>query len=212
MKQLVLSLISALQAFLDKLEEKTEPKKDPKPKHSRNKRLLVFASKEIGVKEVQGSGDSARVVKYHAYAREDNDISKAQPDSTPWCASFICYCLEMVGMGSTNSMAARSYLKWGKSVKKDPLPGDIVVYWRGKKSGWAGHVGVYLGQVDGLIYTLGGNQRDAVNVSRYSTDKLLDIRRSSRMKKLSKQEILELKSLANRIINGHKVELGGKVV
>lgn len=178
----------------------------------RNQRVLVAASQEIGTKEVRGSDNNAKIVKYHSYAREDNDLKKGLDDSVPWCASFVCYCLEICGMGSTNSMAARSFLKWGESVLKNPMPGDIVVYWRGSRDGWQGHVGFYLGETSTHIYTLGGNQSDAVNVSKYLKTKLLDIRRSRKHRKISSSELVLLEKMAEDIIIGHKVNLEGKVV
>lgn len=208
MREVLVKIIEMLKEALKGLDKES----NPPATHFRNERVLSFASKEVGVKEVRGSGNNARVVTYHAYARKDNDRAKAQPDSTPWCASFVCYCLEMVGMGSTNSMMARSFLKWGVSSKAKPLPGDIVVYWRGSKAGWQGHVGFFLEERGGYIYTLGGNQADSVNVSKYSKNKLLDIRRSSKQRKLSEVEEDLLWSMSGKILAGNKVELGGKLI
>lgn len=178
----------------------------------RNLRALKKAAGEIGVKEVVGSGNNMQVVKYHAYARKDNDIKKGLADSVPWCSSFVCYVLESVGMGSTNSMTARSYEKWGRSTRKNPLPGDIAVYWRGSRNGWQGHVGFFLKETDNYIYTLGGNQSNAVNVSKYSKSKLLDIRRSSKHQPITAGQKKELKELAEKLISGKKIDKDGSVV
>ena len=177
----------------------------------RNKKALLTAAGEIGVKEVIGEGNNKQVVKYHAFARKDNDLSKGLADSVPWCASFVCYVLENSGMGSTNSMQARSFLKWGVSTKKKPLPGDLVVFWRGSKSGWQGHVGFYLEETEQYIYVLGGNQNDEVNVSRYSKSKLLDIRRSSKARKLTEPEEDYLWDTADKLIDGKSISTDGKV-
>jgi len=209
-------LFGDTQVMEKKVEESMvssgEVYEESEPILTRNERLLMFASGEIGVKEVQGEGNNAQVKKYHAYARLDNDLSKALPDSVPWCASFICYCLEMVGMGSTNSMMAKSYLKWGVSTKMKPLPGDIVVYWRGSKTASTGHVGVFLGIKSGMVYTLGGNQSDMVNISRYGVDKVLDFRRSSKMGPID--EVLEDKlwDMSDRLLAGEKIYEPGSVV
>jgi len=209
-------IIKIVIEFLSSLI-KTKPKPVPgrEPTFSRNERLLVFASNEIGVKEVEGSGDSARVKLYHAYAREDNDLARAEPDSTAWCASFLCYCLEMVGMGSTNSMLARSFLKWGVSTRKHPLPGDLVVLWRGKRAGWTGHCGVYLAHDSTHCWIIGGNQANQVSVGKYplngSRMGLLDYRRSSKSRELSKRDIQKLRKLSGQILAGNKVELSHDV-
>lgn len=213
MKELITNLIKMLTEFLGKFEQvetdTTEP--DGTTMATRNELVLLQASKEIGTKEILGDKNNAQVLKYHAYSRVDNDLSKAQPDSVPWCASFVCYCLEMVGMGSTNSMGARSYLGWGVSTKSAPLPGDVVVYWRGSKQGWSGHVGFFIKLEGEWIYTLGGNQSDAVNVSKYHLDYLLDIRRSSKAGEYSPEEKSKLNQLASQVVAG-EVLAGSKVV
>ena len=185
---------------------KLEKTHNPPPKHFRNERVLAFAAGEIGVKEVPGKGDNPQVVKYHAYATVDNKQGMA--DSVPWCASFIAYCLEQVGMGSTNNKAARSYLKWGVSSAKDPLPGDIVVFWRGSKNGWQGHVGFLVEKkVNGQLYVLGGNQSDAVNIKMFTPYQVLDIRRSSKMHELNDEERERLHLMAKRILMGETISL-----
>lgn len=180
-------------------------------KATRNYKVLEKASSELGVKEVVGEKSNAKIVKYHQYASTSNDASQGMADSVPWCSSFVCYCVEMVGMGSTNSRLARSWLKWGLSTKKNPLPGDVVVYWRGSKSGWQGHVGFYLGETESFIYTLGGNQSDAVNVTRYSKSKLLDIRRSSKARSLTEPEQDDLWDAADKIIAGKPINTDAKM-
>jgi uncharacterized protein (TIGR02594 family) len=184
-----------------------DPVHNPKPKFFRNERLLAFAAGEIGVKERPGSANNPQIVKYHAYATVANE--KGDPDSVPWCASFLAYCLEAgAGMGSTNMKNARSYLKWGVSVKDNPIPGDIVVFWRGQKNGWKGHVGILVElKVTGEMYILGGNQSDQVNVRLFNPNQLLDIRRSSKMHELSDEELTRLTELATKVKYGGKIEL-----
>ena len=210
MIELIKSLFSFLSSSSKKIGAPTHGV--PSALDHRNKKALITASGELGVKEVIGSGNNQKIVKYHAYARQDNDLTKGLADSVPWCASFICYVLENSGMGSTNSMSARSYLNWGVSSKKNPLPGDIVVFWRGSKSGWQGHVGFYLDETDAFVYVLGGNQSDMVNISRYSKSKILDIRRSSKARRLSEVEQDELWDIADNLIAGKKIGTDGKVV
>lgn len=199
-----------IQMLAEFFQQETKPKN--KPVHNRNERLLVFAAGEIGQKEIKGTKNNSRIEQYHAYASIKNNEPMA--DEIPWCASFICFCLEQVGMGSTNSRLARSFLKWGVSTKKDPAPGDLVVFWRGSKNGWQGHVGIYIGYSysEKQIYVLGGNQSDAVNVTMYSTQKVLDYRRSSKMEKLTAEKRQRLIEIGSQIISGETVSLNPKVV
>lgn len=195
-------------------------KKDIEIEPSRNELILRTAIKELGVKEIQGSGNNARVVEYHKYASKSNKVE--QNDSVPWCSSFICFVIEHCipafnnpdgePMGSTNSMMARSWEKWGISTKKDPLPGDIVVFWRGKKSGWQGHVAILLRvNRDGSLVCLGGNQNDEVNITTFSPSRLLDIRRSSKARVYDGEEAAVLITIAHNIINGKILVGEGKL-
>lgn len=204
-----------LRMLLDKLEGFSQ---DPQYKPSRNELILHIAATELGTKEVQGSGNNAKVMEYHKYATKSNNVE--QPDSVPWCASFVCWVLEHVypdgdinnPMESTNSMMARAYLNWGKSTLSDPLPGDIVVFWRGQRSGWQGHVGFFLRtNSDGSIVTLGGNQSDEVNISMYSSAKLLDIRRSSKARIYTPKDIKRLKNISRALIDGEYINQAGSL-
>lgn len=201
MRTMLQAIDKRISIELGKTKDQAEFDLDNPRLPSKNEKILRIAQYEIGVKEVQGSGNNPKVVEYHRYASKNNRVE--QPDDVPWCSSFVCYLAEKSGMQSTNSMMARSWLKWGTSVKEEPAPGDIVVYWRGNKSGWKGHVGIFLGtNRNGSIITLGGNQSDEVNITAYSPDKLLDIRRSSLARIYDDQDIELLDTLAQSMISG----------
>lgn len=172
--------------FMDLLIEIFSPKKvvvpvpvvPPAPvnnsgKNTFQERVYTVAKKELGVKELK-SGSNKQIEKYHAYATKDN--KKGSDDSVPWCASFVCYCLEMTGIVSTDSKSARSYEKFGKPTVS-PVFGDIVVFWRESRSSGKGHVAFFSGyDSNGNIKCLGGNQSDEVNIASYSKDRLLGFR------------------------------------
>jgi uncharacterized protein (TIGR02594 family) len=131
---------------------------------------LRRAKQEIGVKEIPGPKHSARVLSYW-------ELSKLafRDDETPWCAGFVGAMLEDVGIKSTRSGMARSYSTWGQPC--GPIPGAIVVYWRGSKTGASGHVGFVVGKDKaGNIMTLGGNQGDAVTIAPFSPVRVLGYR------------------------------------
>lgn len=97
--------------------------------------------------------------------------STVRDDETPWCAAFTGAALEMSGIRSTRSAAARSYLKWGTEIK-EPCVGCVVIFWRGKRSGWSGHVGFVVARTqDGRIVVISGNKGDRVSVDAYVYDK-----------------------------------------
>jgi len=99
-----------------------------------------------------------------------------------WCARYVGMVERKAGRKGTGSDLARSYVKYGKPVKsvRDMKRGDIVVLARGKRGG---HVGYATGRiVKGKVELVSGNSggkpgRRMVTVSRYSTDRILAIRR-----------------------------------
>ncbi len=133
------------------------------------KTIYQIAQAEVGVQETPGFLNTVRITEYHA----STSIGKSD-DSVPWCSSFVNWCVTQAGYAGTNSPAARSWLKWGKEVKK-PFEGCIVVLSRGNKS-WQGHVGFYVGETEHKIRVLGGNQNDQVKISDYPKEKVLGFR------------------------------------
>jgi uncharacterized protein (TIGR02594 family) len=94
------------------------------------------------------------------------------PTRVEWCAAFVNSVLHEVGVESTGSLMARSYLSWGNSTDT-PSPGDIMVFSRGSQ-GWQGHVGFYAATVNykdsEYWVVLGGNQDNSVSYRLYRKD------------------------------------------
>lgn len=130
---------------------------------------LQVARRELGVKETSGKGNTKRVLEYHQASS-----LKATMDSVPWCASFVNWCLEVSGVKSPRSAAARSFLRWGKPVSK-VAPGCIAVFSRGTNPA-EGHVGFVVGADVDFIHVLSGNQSDAVCIQKYPKSRLLGLR------------------------------------
>lgn len=131
---------------------------------------LEIAKKELGQKEISGSSDNARIVEYHSAT-----TLKATDDETPWCSSFVSWCLEKSGIVSTKNAWARSYLNWGKKIT-DPVEGCVVVFSRGDSSG---HVAFFIKDHGNEIEVLGGNQSNKVCYDRYPKSRLLGYRMPS---------------------------------
>ena len=129
---------------------------------------IVYAARFIGTKEIKGVLHSSQILKWWRLIR-----APFTDDETPWCAAFVGGVLEEMGIRSTRSAAARSYLKWGVKLDK-PTVGAIVVLWRGRPDGPFGHVGFVVGKdARGNIMVLGGNQADAVNVKPFDPSRVL---------------------------------------
>ena len=127
----------------------------------------------VGVREIPGDEDNPVIV----------DMFKAvghgwvKDDETAWCAAFVGAMLEAQGLESTRKLNARSYLDWGQAVAlEDAKPGDLVIFWRGDKNSWQGHVGFYVSHGNSFVNVLGGNQGDSVSVGQYKKSQLLGCR------------------------------------
>lgn len=163
------------QRFLKALSnaEQQNPVKAPEDKDTKTEepQWLVAARKELGTKEVQGSGNNPRIVAYHA----ETSLGPSD-DSISWCSSFVNWCMKQAGIKGTKSAAARSWLQWGKAVS-NPEPGDVVIFWRESPSSWKGHVALFLKDDGSYVTVLGGNQSDSVTIARYPKSQLLGYRR-----------------------------------
>jgi len=103
-----------------------------------------------------------RLIKYNAISN----------DEIPWAAAFVGAILESVGVRSSKSGLARSYLRWGKATMAPNL-GSIVVFSRKN----VGHIGFAVGRdhTNG-IYVLGANQPDAVTVELFCSKNIVGYR------------------------------------
>lgn len=125
---------------------------------------IQIAKSELGVKRIPGRRHNRKILKYF------QDVGhKVKNDETAWCAAFVGSCLERAGIRSTRSLVAKSYLQWGRPTRTPKL-GTIVVMNRPddpQGRSWKGHIGFYMRETDRYVYLLGGNQKNAVNVSAY---------------------------------------------
>lgn len=128
---------------------------------------ITVALKELGTKEIPGSGSNPRVEQYH-----DAVGLPWAKDDVPWCGSFVGFCLLKAGYKiPKHAYRALSWLYWGVSAHK-PVLGAVAV----KRRKGGGHVTFVVGMDGDYLYCLGGNQNDAVNVRRYRKEVFVDFR------------------------------------
>ena len=132
--------------------------------------LLKVALSQWGTREFPGDDNNPEVVKYFEV------LGYGWSDSVPWCSAFMNWCALKSDHEHTGKLTARSWLSVGTEVV-DPMVGDVVVFSRGDKSSWKGHVGLYVKQDSIYIWSLGGNQDNMVNIKTYDKDRLLGYRR-----------------------------------
>lgn len=163
------------------------------------KNILHFAINEIGVTEIIGAKHNQQILNY----AKEAGFTWVKDDETAWCSIFLNWIAKKCGLTGSNKMDARSWLNVGTKII-NPEPGDVVVYWRESITSWKGHVGIFLGfSKDGTrVYTLGGNQGNAVSISAYNADEVLGFRRLTHASKVIKlpNPILKKGSKGNEVI------------
>lgn len=140
--------------------------------NARNLPWIKAAKAYIGVKEIPGPVSEEHI------ARWLNNVKAGKSDETPWCAAFVNGILEECGYKKTGRANARSFLACGDSLAGQVVPGCIVIFWRGDKTGWQGHVGFVLEVAANgkSLLVRGGNQGNKVSDSWFTTAQVLGYR------------------------------------
>ena len=134
-------------------------------------KIFEIALGEFGEKGISGTSHNSRILTYFRAP----GFKQIKDDETAWCAAFVAWCFWKAGLVGTGSLMARSYLKFGKRTLVPKL-GDLVVFWRGEKEGAFGHVAFFVKETKDLVYVLGGNQANAVNIAAFPKSQVLDYR------------------------------------
>jgi uncharacterized protein (TIGR02594 family) len=116
--------------------------------------------------------DTARLRRWFA-----NGVSWLDPRDVPWCGAFIATCFRAWDPEINipdNPLLARNWQSFGMEV--GPQLGAVMVFWRGSRDGWRGHVALYWGEDDTHYHVLGGNQSNAVTITRIAKRRLLAAR------------------------------------
>lgn len=96
------------------------------------------------------------------------------------CAAFVTDVVkEAGGKAPSNSNLARSWLSWGKPVSLSAIKkGDVVICWRGSKSGTKGHALIYIGEGVCVHRPSSRSPIKKIQLSYYN-GKILGVRRSN---------------------------------
>jgi len=131
-------------------------------------RLLNIALTQYGVHEIPGEMSNPEVMKYF----HETGRTWVDSESTPWCDAFIDWCCWKVGLGFTDGLYAREWLSYCKTVETIE-EADLVCYWRGSPDSWKGHISIPICEREHMIFSLGGNQGDMVQISPYYENRKL---------------------------------------
>lgn len=122
----------------------------------------------LGVREKLGNKNNPVIM---SWAREVGiDYSG---DDVPWCGLFAAVVCSRAGWRAPSApLWARNWAQFGAGSPEAAL-GDVLVFERGT----GGHVGFYVAEDTDAYHVLGGNQGDAVSISRILKTRLLAARR-----------------------------------
>jgi uncharacterized protein (TIGR02594 family) len=148
--------------------EKIENTNSASPTPSNKPKWISIAEAEIGQKEISGSENNSRILEYHS-----STSGKATSETIHWCSAFVNWVMTKSGYTGTNNAVATSWAKWGKKINQPAYGSIAVIDWDGPGPGWKGHVGFVVGKKGSSILLLGGNQSDAVNISSFSTNRVI---------------------------------------
>jgi len=131
---------------------------------------LKAARMHIGVHEIPGPTHNNKLISLLNTASRWNGVIW-RDDEMPWCGGFVAACLVATGIEPVKIAArASSWAAWGVNLRTDRLaPGAILVFQR--EGG--GHVGFYVGEDARYYHVLGGNQKNAVTITRIAKNRLL---------------------------------------
>ena len=134
-------------------------------------RMVEAARRLYGTIETPGPADNPLILDW---AREAG-LSKAySSDAVPWCGLFMALVARRAGKAApTKPLWARSWSRFGKAAPEAAL-GDVLVFARPKGGG---HVGLYVGEDETAFHVLGGNQADAVSITRIVKTRCIASRR-----------------------------------
>ena len=124
----------------------------------------------IGTIEKPGSSSNPIIL---SWAKECGLNKVYNSDEIPWCGLYISVVVKRTGRDIIESpLWARSWSKWGEASGVPSL-GDILVFKRGS----GGHVGIYIAEDTDCYHVLGGNQSNAVTITRIRKDRCIAARK-----------------------------------
>lgn len=161
--------VSALRADFNSASAPSEGATDSVPKQDL---LDHFPWMSLALRK-RGLHETTNNTELRAFLKSDGP-TLGDPAQLPWCGDFVETCIAVTlpnALLPNNPYLARNWQKFGQAV--DPCFGSILVFWRGSRSGFSGHVGFYYSEDADEYHVLGGNQKNAINVTSLKKNRLL---------------------------------------
>lgn len=132
---------------------------------------LAFARQNIGVREIPGSRHSPTIMGWVQKLGAKVLGIRVLDDETAWCGTFVAMCIFSAGLAPPPiAVRASAWGTWGRDLLA-PRLGCVLVFIR---SG-GGHVGFYVGEDETHYHVLGGNQGNAVSITRIAKSRLAKV-------------------------------------
>jgi uncharacterized protein (TIGR02594 family) len=143
---------------------------------------MKIARTYLGVREITGPKHEPLILKWWT-----NIKAPFRDDETPWCGAYVGGVLYEADLPIVSGGAsARSWLKLKTELDR-PAVGCVVIFWRGSKNGYSGHVGFVVGQDKfGNLMVLGGNQGNVISIKPFDKARVLGYRWPSRYPDVSR--------------------------
>ena len=138
-----------------------------------NNNIINIALSQYGVTEIIGGNHNPIILNYFKEIGHQWVVT----DETAWCSAFMNWVALKANKERSGKLTARSWLTVGVKTS-EPKIGDVVVFWRGSKNSWKGHVGLFVSFSEDKkeIFCLSGNQNNQVNIQKYPSYRLLEFR------------------------------------
>ena len=133
--------------------------------HEGGPKMLLKALEVYGVTEIVGPHHNPVILDW---AREVGLGSVYKADEIPWCGLFMSVIAQRAGKKPPKDpLWALNWANFGAQVAQ-PLLGDVLTF---KRDG-GGHVGMYIAEDLTAYHVLGGNQGNAVSITRIAKNRL----------------------------------------
>lgn len=149
--------------------------------------MVLEALYLYGTKETPGKANTPEIIEWARELEAAGVLKKGTytADETAWCGLFVAICAKRAGW--TPPKDPLWALNWGNfgvipSAKPStssilPSLGDVATFKRRIKGGWAGHVGIIVGEDNTHYHLIAGNTSDSVTFQRKPKGEVVAVRR-----------------------------------